>query len=49
MPVSYTHLPTDIEELKSAGAIALSDDGRPVENTKYLSEAMKKAPQLRCV
>ena len=38
--------PTDIEELKSAGAIALSDDGRPVENTKYLSEAMKKAPQL---
>lgn len=38
--------PTDLEELKSAGAIALSDDGRPVENTKYLSEAMKKAPQL---
>lgn len=38
--------PTDLDELKSAGAIALSDDGRPVENTKYLSDAMKKAPQL---
>ena len=39
--------PTDIEELKSAGAIALSDDGRPVENTKYLSEAMKKSSAAR--
>ena len=38
--------PTDIEELKNAGAIALTDDGRPVENTKFLSDAMKKAPQL---
>lgn len=36
--------PTDIEELKNAGAIALTDDGRPVENTKFLSDAMKKAP-----
>lgn len=36
--------PTDIEELKNAGAIALTDDGRPVENTKLLSNAMKKAP-----
>ena len=38
--------PTDIEELKNAGAIALSDDGRPVENTKYLSDAMQKAATL---
>lgn len=38
--------PTDLNELKTAGAIALSDDGRPVENTKFLSEAMKKAPEL---
>lgn len=38
--------PTDLDELKSAGAIALSDDGRPVENTKFLSDAMKKASQL---
>ena len=38
--------PTDIEELKNAGAIALSDDGRPVENTKYLSNAMQKAATL---
>ncbi len=37
--------PTDIAELKRAGAIAFTDDGRPVENTKYLSEAMKLAPQ----
>lgn len=36
--------PTDIEEVKRAGAIALTDDGRPVENTKFLSDAMKKAP-----
>ncbi len=36
--------PTDIEELKNAGAIALTDDGRPVENTRFLSDAMKKAP-----
>ena len=38
--------PTDFEELKTAGAIALSDDGRPVENTKYLSDAMQKAATL---
>ena len=38
--------PTDIDAVKSAGAIALTDDGRPVENTKYLSDAMKKAPKL---
>lgn len=39
--------PTDIEELKNAGAIALTDDGRPVKNTKYLSDAMEKAPKLK--
>ena len=26
--------PTDLDELKAAGATGLSDDGRPVENTK---------------
>ncbi len=38
--------PTDLDELKAAGAVGLSDDGRPVENTKFLSDAMKKAPAL---
>ncbi len=38
--------PTDLEALKAAGAVGLSDDGRPVENTKYLSDAMKLAPKL---
>jgi dihydroorotase len=38
--------PTNLEELKSAGAVALTDDGRPVENTKFLSDAMAKAPKL---
>lgn len=38
--------PTDLNELKTAGAIGLSDDGRPVENTKFLSDAMKQAPGL---
>ncbi len=38
--------PTDLEELRAAGAAGLSDDGRPVENTRFLSEAMKKAPKL---
>lgn len=38
--------PTDLEELKAAGAIGLTDDGRPVENTGFLSDAMKKAPGL---
>lgn len=37
---------TDLSALKSAGAIALSDDGRPVENTEFLREAMKAAPKL---
>lgn len=38
--------PTNLEALRKAGAIGLSDDGRPVENTRFLSDAMKKAPQL---
>ena len=38
--------PTDLAALKAAGAVGLSDDGRPVENTKYLSDAMKLAPKL---
>ncbi len=37
---------TDLDELKQAGATALSDDGRPVENTAMLINAMKKAPTL---
>lgn len=32
--------PTDLRTLRGAGAIALSDDGRPVENTRLLAEAM---------
>ena len=38
--------PTDLEALCSAGAIGLTDDGRPVQNTKFLSDAMKEAPNL---
>lgn len=38
--------PTDIEEVREAGAIALTDDGRPVENTKFLGDAMEKAARL---
>lgn len=38
--------PTDLHALRAAGAIGLSDDGRPVENTKILSDAMKLAPEL---
>lgn len=37
---------TDLKALKNAGAIALSDDGRPVENTQMLINAMKQAPNL---
>ncbi len=37
---------TDLEALRAAGAIALSDDGRPVENTEFLREAMQRAPKL---
>lgn len=35
--------PCDIDEMKNAGAIALTDDGRPVENTEFMAEAMIKA------
>lgn len=31
---------TDIRELKNAGAIAFSDDGKPLENLKILKEAL---------
>ncbi|MDO4459238.1 MAG: dihydroorotase [Clostridia bacterium] len=37
---------TDIRALKEAGAIALSDDGRPVVDTACLVEAMKAAAEL---
>lgn len=37
---------TDLQELKDAGAVALSDDGRPVEDTQILVNAMKKAPEM---
>lgn len=37
--------PTDLDELAKVGVIALSDDGRPVENTKFMADAMKKALQ----
>ena len=37
---------TDLQALKAAGAVGLSDDGRPVENTAFLSEAMIAAPKL---
>ncbi|MFI3326113.1 MAG: dihydroorotase [Clostridia bacterium] len=36
----------DLKSLRKAGAIALTDDGRPVENTKILLDAMKQAPKL---
>ena len=37
----------DFEELKNAGAIAFSDDGMPVVNSKIMREAMIKADSLR--
>ena len=36
---------TDFAELKKAGAAALSDDGRPVENDDLMREAMIKAKE----
>lgn len=36
-------VPSDIEALKYAGAIALTDDGRSVENTAFLRDAMLQA------
>ncbi len=38
--------PNDIEELLNAGAVAVSDDGRPVANSVLMLNAMKKAHQL---
>lgn len=37
---------TDIEALKEAGVVAISDDGRPVENSAMMLDAMRKAYQL---
>ena len=39
------YVATDLAELKEAGAVGLSDDGRPVVNTAFLRSAMKRAPQ----
>lgn len=36
----------NITELKNAGAIALTDDGRPVVNTMFMAQAMKAASKL---
>lgn len=36
----------DLDALRDAGAIALSDDGRPVVDTACLVEAMRRAPEL---
>ncbi|MCL2634417.1 MAG: dihydroorotase [Oscillospiraceae bacterium] len=33
----------DFKELRKAGAVAVSDDGRPVENARLMSEALVKA------
>lgn len=41
-----SHEPTDIDELYRAGISALSDDGRPVENTVIMADAMKNAASL---
>ena len=38
--------PTDLDALRAAGAVGLSDDGRPVVNTAYLRNAMNRAPKL---
>lgn len=37
---------TDLVSLRKAGAIGLSDDGRPVLDPEIMAEAMRKAPQL---
>ncbi len=39
----------DLAGLREAGAIALSDDGRPVVNTRCLLEALEQAPGLGMV
>lgn len=38
--------PTDLAELKSAGAVAVSDDGRPVENSAIMKDAMENGKKL---
>lgn len=38
--------PCDWRALKEAGAVALSDDGRPVESSAIMAAAMKAAPEL---
>lgn len=37
---------TDFDALKAAGAVAFSDDGRPVQNGRFVREAMKRAAGL---
>ena len=37
---------TDLDALKKAGAIACSDDGRPIEDTRCLVKALKDAERL---
>lgn len=37
----------DIPSLKAAGAIALTDDGRPVENTAFMAKAMVEADRQK--
>lgn len=37
---------SDLAALKNAGAIALSDDGKPVEDTALMAQAMMQAPKL---
>ena len=37
---------TNLRELKEAGAIAVSDDGRPVVNSALMADAMRRAAQL---
>lgn len=37
---------SDLAALREAGAVALSDDGRPVVDTACLVEAMRRAPEL---
>ena len=38
--------PTDLAALKAAGASAVSDDGRPVENSALMARAMRRADEL---
>ena len=40
---------TDFENLKKCGAIAFSDDGRPVETSFTMREAVKKAKEIQSV